>query len=187
MTKHKRSILLQSMSIVQRLMQADGEIISGELSASFLTSTHPSSQISHFLLLNLKKGPSGKYMIMAQKSCYVYEGSMVQSSSFLPLANFTFSPFESQTNLNFTRWAPLPFWGGKQCARHYYPQGDVMRRGVACACTSASVSASACASVRRLCWWNEGKAGALPYYERITDLLPLFKVAQCRHNNLYSR
>ena len=61
-----------------------------------------------------------------------------------------------------------------------------MRRGVAGASasanasTSASASASACASasVRGLCWWNEGKAGALPYYERITDLLPLFKVPQ---------
>ena len=63
-----------------------------------------------------------------------------------------------------------------------------MRRGVAGASASASAStsasagtsasASASASVRGLCWWNEGKAGALPYYERITDPLPLFKVPQ---------
>ena len=48
---------------------------------SFLT-LPSSSQISHFLLfiLNLE-GPSGKYMIIAQKSCSIWEGSMVQLSS----------------------------------------------------------------------------------------------------------
>ena len=71
----------------------------------------------------------------------------------------------------------MPSSRRKQCARHYYPQGDVMSRvegEVACQCNCFSARGATLLSVVQ----GKPRQGRcitlLPYYERITDLPPLF-------------